>query len=189
MPSSGFDSQRNILKIDGNRVGFSTLFNHADHQQRLGQTNSCIKCHHMSLPNDHSTPCSKCHQNMFTETNIFDHENHKALIASNANLGGICPSNQSCSKCHLPDSPKTNESAKTCLECHNEDMFLTGNSNIQFKSMMAVSYSDAMHLTCMECHKSEAINTGNEQINKCFTCHESLRKVNSSEYTVNMTDD
>lgn len=175
-PSTGLDAQRQVLQIDGNHQGFYTIFNHADHQKRLGDTSSCIQCHHISLPGDRSTPCSRCHQHMYNTTNIFNHEKHKLMIADNKQLTGLNPSNQSCVECHESNHPKVDQSAKDCLECHKENMFLTGKSTIKLTSMHAVSFSDAMHLTCLECHKKEAIKTENKHLDKCYTCHLSLKK-------------
>jgi len=182
VPSIGIDAQRSVLKIDGDRRGLLTLFNHLDHQKRLGDSTSCIQCHHISLPGDHSTPCSNCHQHMFSNTNIFDHEKHKLMVADDKQLLGLNRSNRSCIECHTSDYPKTIKATKNCLECHNEDMFLTGQSTIQFSSMHAVSFTDAMHLTCLECHKKEAVNLKNEHLDKCYTCHNSLKK-NQTTYT------
>ncbi|MCP4706585.1 MAG: hypothetical protein GY865_18455, partial [candidate division Zixibacteria bacterium] len=176
LTSIGIDAQRSILKIDGDRNGFMTLFNHMDHQKRLGDTSSCVQCHHISLPNDHSTPCSQCHQKMLTATNIFDHEKHKSMVAEDKQLMGINPSNHSCKECHQSESPKTNQATKDCLECHKEDMFLTGKSTILLTSKNAVSFADAMHLTCMECHKKEAAIRQDKHLDKCYTCHKSLMK-------------
>ena len=164
--SIGMDAQRSILKIDGDRHGFLTSFNHQDHQKRLGDSSSCIQCHHISLPGDHSTPCSRCHQHMYSTTNIFNHEKHKFMVADNKQLIGLNPSNHSCIECHTSDCPKTNQSTKDCIECHRENMFLTGQSTIQLKSMYAVSFPDAMHLTCLECHKKEAINLKKDHLDK-----------------------
>jgi len=181
LQSIGIDAQRSVLKIDGNRNGFLTLFNHIDHQKRLGDTSSCIQCHHISMPGDHSTPCSQCHSLMFATTNIFNHEKHKLMIADNKQLTGLNPSNQSCVECHESNHPKADQSAKDCLECHKENMFLTGKSSIKLTSMHAVSFSDAMHLTCLECHKKEAIKTENKHLDKCYTCHISLKKDANSQ--------
>ncbi|MFH2037608.1 MAG: NrfD/PsrC family molybdoenzyme membrane anchor subunit [Candidatus Zixiibacteriota bacterium] len=189
MPSIGIDAQRNVLKIDGDRSGLLTLFNHADHQKRLGDSSSCIQCHHISLPSDHSTPCSQCHQHMFSTTNIFNHEKHKLMVANNKQLTGLNPSNQSCTECHTLNCPKTGQSTKDCLECHREDMFLTDKSTIKLNTMRAVSFSDAMHLTCLECHRKEAANLNKNDLDKCYTCHLSLQKdqnINESEPVVNL---
>jgi len=175
-PSTGLDAQRQVLQIDGDHQGFSTIFNHADHQKRLGDTSSCIQCHHVSLPGDRSTPCSRCHQHMYNSTKIFDHEKHKLAVTEDKQLNGLNPSNYSCVECHQTNCPKTTQSAKDCLECHRENMFLTNNSNVQLNSMFAVSFTDAMHLTCLECHKKEAVNLKNEHLDKCYTCHNSLKK-------------
>ena len=176
MPSTGLDAQRSILKIDGNRDGYLTIFDHTDHQRRMGDSASCIGCHHLALPGDHSTPCSQCHRSMYSSASIFDHEKHKVFIAGDKKYAGLVPANQSCNECHLADKPKSAEFSKKCMDCHSDDMFLTGRSEIQFSTMNAVSFTDAMHTTCMECHKKEAAKPGNENIDKCYTCHQSMNK-------------
>jgi Ni/Fe-hydrogenase subunit HybB-like protein len=176
MPSTGMDAQRSILKIDGNHASYLTVFNHADHQRRLGDSTSCINCHHIALPGDYSTPCSQCHRSMYIASNIFNHEKHKLLVAEDKKLSGLISANQACNECHAEEAPKNARSAKKCIECHKENMFLTGLSAIKFKTMYAVSFSDAMHLTCMECHRREAAKLENEDIEKCYTCHKSVVK-------------
>ena len=125
-PSIGLDQQRYVLKIDGDREGFTTEFAHADLQKRMGDSTSCIKCHHVSLPGDMSTPCSRCHQHMHDSTMIFNHEDHKSLVAKKEGLSGWHPENETCIKCHDSETPKTRMSSKDCLECHQEDMYLVG---------------------------------------------------------------
>ena len=176
-PSSGLDITRAVLKIDGNRRNFKTIFDHADHQKRLGDSTSCVKCHHISLPGDRSTPCYRCHRSMYDTTNIFDHESHIVSITRRDSLGGVCPSNNSCVACHQKNEPKTARSSKSCLECHREDMLPNQSEPVQPLNLeYAVSYTDAMHLTCIECHKEQKAEVNKEDLDKCQTCHRSLKK-------------
>ncbi len=176
-PSSGLDITRAVLKIDGNRRNFKTIFDHADHQKRLGDSTSCVKCHHISLPGDRSSPCYRCHRSMYDTTNIFNHESHIVSITRRDSLAGVCPSNNSCVACHQKNEPKTARSSKSCLECHREDMLPNQSEPVQPLNLeYAVSYTDAMHLTCIECHKEQKRMVNKEDLDKCQTCHQSLKK-------------
>jgi len=175
-PSLGLDSQRQMLLIDANRKSFSTTFNHNDHQQRLNKTDSCLFCHHVSLPGDRSTPCSRCHQDLYEPTNIFDHEKHTYFVAESKNLTGWHPENNSCYECHQNDQPKSSQSAKDCFDCHKDDMFLMGVKDSTVDLKYATSFCDAMHGTCLECHKKEVQTSENKNLDRCSTCHSTLEK-------------
>ena len=99
-PSIGLDETRSVLLIDGNRSGVKTKFNHLDHQNRLGQDKSCVKCHHIAMPRDNATPCYRCHTNMLDSTNIFNHFGHMRMVAEKENIHSLHPGNQSCDYCH-----------------------------------------------------------------------------------------
>ena len=143
--AKGIDLNRSILLINGNSNDISTEFPHEDHKKQLGAESSCNRCHHISMPKDHSTPCAKCHRNMFENTNIFSHSNHTNYISKLNNIGGLHPSNNSCSFCHTPKTAKKSLNAKKCAECHLKDMKLENNiikiKNIQY----ANSYLDDMN--------------------------------------------
>ncbi len=173
-PSIGIDAERKVLKIDGNRNGLSTEFAHLEHQVRLGGSISCNKCHHVSMPNDKSTPCFTCHRNMNSSTVIFNHEAHQTYIADKENLNGFHPANNSCKECHQANTPKTAANAKNCLECHQQDMFLDKEQDEDINLLTANSFREAMHKTCIDCHTKEAVRTGNENLATCATCHQEL---------------
>lgn len=175
-PSMGLDLQRRVLKINGDRQAFATTFNHADHQKRLGDSTSCVKCHHVSLPGDRSTPCFRCHRHMHDSTMIFNHEDHQRFVAKKEALPGWHAENQSCTICHTPGVPRTRTSSKDCLECHQDDMYLAGRPAAEEELMYAVSYCQAMHENCLACHKREAAQPEFADIDQCATCHETLRK-------------
>jgi Ni/Fe-hydrogenase subunit HybB-like protein len=174
-PASGINADRTILLIDGNNNGVKTIFPHTEHQKRLGDSTSCGKCHHVSFPNDRSTPCFRCHRRINTLTNIFNHESHIMAVVQTDSLTGIHPANHSCLKCHEEQNPKTAGKAKDCMSCHKEDMFLAGNQSDTLNLRLATSYREAMHGTCIECHKKEAVKQGKPHLGDCQTCHESLR--------------
>lgn len=173
-PAAGMDVARASLRIDGNEDGVLTAFPHKEHQERLGGDSSCENCHHLSLPGDETTPCSRCHSHMVEPARIFDHERHLTLVAREEGLEGVFPENQSCVYCHTAGDAKTSANAKGCLDCHEED---TGWKNVDESTVdlaWAVSYLGAMHGTCAECHQKEALELDRPELEECSTCHKSL---------------
>ena len=171
VPASGLNITRSVLFIDGDRSGMSTEFPHLKHQEMLGKEQSCIKCHHISLPNDQSTPCSRCHRSMFEKTSVFDHEKHIIEVAQKEHLSGLYPQNKTCTICHLSGSPKNISTAKGCLECHKKDMKIADQSTFPGHFIYAVSYIEAMHSRCVTCHKKEKDIKNKPDLDKCWNCH------------------
>jgi Ni/Fe-hydrogenase subunit HybB-like protein len=174
-PPIGVDVERTRLRMGGAEGGVSVTFPHADHQKRLGGAKSCGRCHHVSLPGDRSTPCSRCHQQMNIATNIFAHEYHMAAVARKERLSGFQPANQSCVKCHPPDRAAAASGAKDCLECHKQDMFPAGAPARKVDLKWAMAFREAMHRTCIDCHRVEAVKQKKPHLADCGTCHASLR--------------
>ena len=137
----------------------------------LGKEQSCIKCHHISLPNDQSTPCSRCHRSMFRETSIFDHQKHIADVVKQKHLAGLYPQNKTCTICHSPGMPKTIKTAQGCMECHKEDMKIIEPSDLPKHFIYAASYIYAMHTRCITCHKKEKDIKNRPDLDKCWNCH------------------
>lgn len=178
-PASRLDLTRARLRIDGDRRGVSTEFPHADHQERLGGDSSCVICHHVSLPGDETTPCSRCHRRLLTETPIFDHTYHMKAVADSLGLSGLFPANRSCVDCHSIGAAKTAADAKRCIECHAEwiDEYANGMKDLA----RAPSYLQAMHGTCLRCHEVEAVEQNRPELRECSTCHSSLEPRGASE--------
>ncbi len=174
-PSLGLDDLRNTLKIDGNRSGVFTGFPHSEHQNRLGGASSCKTCHHISLPGDKSTPCSRCHRDLTRDTLIFDHFLHMRTVAVREELSGWYPENHSCDVCHNPAEPKTSASAKSCLECHRDDMTIGNEAEVSLDLKYAPGFECAMHKTCSVCHASEAKRLNRPALSECSTCHPTLK--------------
>lgn len=174
-PSIGVDATRTSLRIDGNRSGFSTLFPHQAHRERMGGEEGCVTCHHASLPGDHATPCSRCHGDMIETTSIFDHHEHLSLVAASEELSGLHPTNQTCVHCHQADGPECGETAASCLACHEEDIW--GNRTVKESPGLAhaVGFVQAMHDSCIPCHEQEAAAQDRPELGECSNCHESLR--------------
>jgi len=173
-PSAGIDPAREVLRIDGDRSGVWCDFPHAEHQTRLGGQDGCITCHHISPPNDHAVPCSRCHQQMTEPTLIFDHTAHFTFAAHQEKLDGWQPENRSCVVCHEANAPKHATNAKDCMSCHDKDIW--GNSAPAAGSDLsrACSFGSAMHKNCITCHEREASKVaGKEALADCATCHPS----------------
>jgi len=178
-PSIGVDAERSVLKIDGNRNNIATEFAHLEHQQRMGGELSCNKCHHISMPNDKSTPCFECHRYMNKSTVIFDHDAHRSYIAKKENLRGMYASNKSCTKCHPKNSPKSAKNAINCLECHKQNMFLNAEENEDINLLKANPFREAMHSTCIDCHREVMKSEGKDMLDNCGTCHLTLKARNT----------
>jgi Ni/Fe-hydrogenase subunit HybB-like protein len=173
--SLGLDTLRSTLRIDGNRSGISTDFPHTDHQHRLGQESSCTECHHISLPKDNSTPCSRCHRKMLDDTLIFDHFRHMDAVAAQEELSGWFPENHSCSVCHSEGEVKSRTSSKACFECHDQNMSIDRHPKKEQNFQSAPSFQTAMHETCITCHEAEAARVKKPHLADCSTCHQSIR--------------
>jgi Ni/Fe-hydrogenase subunit HybB-like protein len=180
-PAKGLDITRSILTIDGNQAGMQTEFPHLEHQSRLGADKSCCKCHHLSLPNDHSTPCSRCHRSMIQKTKIFNHSKHIRLVVKDQQLTGLYPQNHTCTFCHLSATAKTSKSAKGCNECHKKDMNMAFYSDPPRTFLYANGYMEAMHKNCITCHTEQKTVQNKPFLNECASCHKTLAPRNNTK--------
>jgi Ni/Fe-hydrogenase subunit HybB-like protein len=171
------DAERAVLRIDGNRGGMATVFPHREHQDRLGRKDSCVHCHHLSLPGDHSTPCSRCHRDMERASFLFRHEAHFSAVAASEGLTGWIRSNHSCGECHEPADARGPDTAKPCLDCHRKDMAPTRDIVAPLGMAHAAGYREAMHGTCRACHQKERDRAERPDLAECATCHQSLRSL------------
>ena len=183
-PPAAHDAERKVLRIDGNRGGVAVVFPHADHQRRLGGPQSCGRCHHLSLPADHSTPCSRCHRDMERDTDLFDHRAHFTAVARRDHLGGWIPENQTCRVCHSAGGPEGASTARPCLECHEKDMTPSRSVDAPLGLATARGYRAALHENCIACHKEEAAQQKRPTLGDCSTCHETLRRREAPTMTV-----
>ncbi|PKK83598.1 MAG: Ni/Fe-hydrogenase cytochrome b subunit [candidate division Zixibacteria bacterium HGW-Zixibacteria-1] len=148
--------------IDGNRDDYGVLFDHARHVKDNGKENSCLLCHHMNMPLDSNSGCWECHRDMYSRTDVFDHDWHAS--ASGGRLR--------CNDCHSSGVQRNGEAVKKCEDCH-ADLILQ-NSPIVVKSLEAVSYTDAMHDLCVTCHRKKAVEIADKKdLALCSTCHQS----------------
>jgi Ni/Fe-hydrogenase subunit HybB-like protein len=176
VPASGLNTTRSMLMINGSRKVMNTKFPHFKHQQELGKEKSCIKCHHMSLPNDKSSPCSRCHRKMFEKTLIFNHNKHTIYVADKRQITGLHPENETCIICHLPGLPKNIKSAVGCMECHREDMNIRDTLNLKKQFLYADSYLDIMHKRCIGCHREKKLQVNKPNLDQCSNCHQNYYK-------------
>jgi hypothetical protein len=174
-PPIAEDAGRNVLRIDGNRSRMKVLFPHLKHQQRLGKEDSCVNCHHLSLPGDHSTPCSRCHGIMEGTTDIFRGDIHLTALVKRDKLQGWMPRNRTCALCHEGGKPNSEENAKSCMECHREDMRPTHELAGPHDMRWATGFRRAMHETCIRCHEKRHEQVRRPALPECGTCHEELR--------------
>jgi len=165
--ASATDVTAMLTIIDGNRDGRSVLFDHSGHQAILGGDASCALCHHENVPFQENSQCAACHRDMYSPTDIFDHFRHVDHFDGNAG----------CGQCHTDSSkPKTRETAKACLDCH-EGMIAKGSRVAlpeQGMTGMAVGYMYAMHGSCIGCHQEKvdtAPDTYPVQFAECANCH------------------
>jgi len=150
-----------MLHIDGNKSGYVVNFPHLDHQERLMDESTgeseCQVCHHLDLPEDEVSACSKCHMDYYQSSSIFDHNLHHQV------LGG----NESCLECHDAQE-HVKLTAEICQECH--ETMAPGAGRVAF-SMLAPSYKDAMHGRCLDCHEQQALEEDRPGLALCSTCH------------------
>jgi Ni/Fe-hydrogenase subunit HybB-like protein len=155
---------RTALLIDGDRAGVTTVFDHADHQRRLGGEASCGRCHHRTLRLDRGTSCAVCHRDMYRETDVFDHEAHVVRLEGNS----------SCVRCHRdPGAGRTRASATPCDECHATEVHPQAGvvAASGERSGIAPGYRHAMHRMCVGCHATERKPDAEPVLERCETCH------------------
>jgi Ni/Fe-hydrogenase subunit HybB-like protein len=185
------DGFTTALLIDGDRQGKTVLFDHKDHQRRLGGEASCSTCHHLNLRLERGTPCSVCHRDMYRCTDTFNHQAHVEVLAGN----------QSCARCHCdPAAAKTRadatdcaechrnqgqatkatpddlpEAAASCMDCHTRYAHTTYTSMPSPESVRGIApgYRRAMHRLCIRCHSAheQKISVEEPQLTRCTTCH------------------
>jgi Ni/Fe-hydrogenase subunit HybB-like protein len=175
IPPRAQDTERKVLTIIGDGR-MPVVFKHSELQKRLGGKKSCVKCHHLSLPHDHSTACYRCHRDMESPTLIFNHAAHLDAVAKDKKLKGALPANRSCSFCHPPGKPKTAKTAKPCMECHEKDMSPARKPPEALAMATACGYRAALHKTCLDCHRKEAKRLNKPEMTECRTCHPSSKR-------------
>jgi hypothetical protein len=174
-PPVALDVERSRLRLGEDGTVAAVVFPHRDHQQRLGKEKSCGNCHHLSMPQDHSTPCVRCHRAMEASTDIFDHDVHLASLARRVSGHAIFAANWVCSQCHPNSEAKSAIGAKPCMGCHQQDMKPTRGLHAGADWRRAIGYRAAMHGTCIPCHEREKQRVKKPTLAMCGTCHQDLR--------------
>ncbi len=147
------DPMRDVLRLDANRNGFYADFPHKLHQvefqkvYELTEDETCIKCHHLSLPGDHNTSCRRCHRDLELDTQIFQMSNHVDRFETSADRAKF-------EKVDLRDRRAT---FAACNECHQDgkDAVMEGLADYAKKGLspIAPGYEYAMHGSCLTCHR------------------------------------
>lgn len=174
-PPIAADVKRASLMIDGDQDREMVTFPHADHQRRLGGERSCATCHHLCLPRDSATPCSRCHRQITGTTTVFDHTAHLSRVARLERISAAIPVNHACGRCHQPGLAKQTASAVACTGCHREDMSPARLPATPHEWMRAGGYRGVLHERCIGCHRAEAQRVGRPALADCGTCHRAGR--------------
>ncbi len=157
------------LLIDGNRNNYGVSFAHKKHQSVVA---SCGYCHHLNKPGDKATGCYECHNDMYRQSDAFQHSWHSS--SQGANLG--------CFKCHSWYENKgknfvftSDKLTQLCLKCHKD--IIPADSRIEYlKTYKTLSYTDAMHNLCIKCHErmfsqDALLRKQNPNLTRCSNCH------------------
>jgi Ni/Fe-hydrogenase subunit HybB-like protein len=153
------------LWIDGNLDGYGVLFPHAEHEKREGDKNSCIKCHHMNLPRDQNSACSRCHRDMYQPSDAFRHDWHASPDGGRV----------ACVQCHPLGQVRAASTAVHCDRCHKD--LVPAGSLIRVKTYTAPGYAEAMHRLCIGCHIQKAREKNKPEMSRCAWCHKEKRNV------------
>ncbi len=151
------------LWVDGNLDGYGVSFKHENHAQPSGAKAPCVMCHHMNLPRDRNSACSRCHSDMYQPTDASRHDWHSSPTGARL----------ACYQCHQRGVPRTAATARACSQCH-KDLVPTG-SPIKVKDYRAVSYVQAMHELCVGCHQTAARQQNKPELARCAMCHKERR--------------
>jgi Ni/Fe-hydrogenase subunit HybB-like protein len=163
---------RDIIWIDGNLDGFGVTFKHEEHEKREGAKQSCVKCHHMNLPRDEGTACSRCHRDMYLPSDSFRHDWHASPSGGRV----------ACYQCHAKGKVRTAATAVACDNCHKK--LVPSGATIKVKQYRSVAYTEAMHRLCIGCHVKKAKENKKPEMTRCDWCHKDKREVIDSREIV-----
>ena len=162
------DLMRATLIIDANSNGEAVVFPHKQHQEAfvkkydVSLEKTCVKCHHLSLPNDHNSLCRACHRDMEVAMPIFSPERHAQRFKDDVQRARF----------DAYDLSDRQQNLAACMICHEETMAgLTGYAETGF-SHVAPGFVHAMHGQCMTCHRLEEKDPADPfSIGNCLGCH------------------
>ena len=165
----GLDAVRDTLLIDANMNDDGVEFPHAQHKEAISEEynltteETCMKCHHLNMPNDNATNCRLCHNDMELGSPMFKPANHEGRFETEADWEAF----------HAMDLSNPNENYQACAECHLDNMKGLTEYAEQGFTHVAPGFQYAMHGSCMTCHrqrgldqKAQATGEGN-----CLFCH------------------
>lgn len=175
-PPRAPDLAREVLVLDANRGDLRVAFPHAEHRARAEEDGTCSRCHHLALPGDNATPCSRCHARVWSATEIFDHDAHLVAVARREELRGAWPRNLACEQCHPAGRTRHARTVKGCAECHDEDMKPARMPDDRLGLASAPGYLPAVHETCLSCHEEKARTLERPKLAECANCHADARK-------------
>jgi Ni/Fe-hydrogenase subunit HybB-like protein len=168
------DAMRDVLLLDANRSGEAVIFPHLQHQvsfqEKYGITKeeTCARCHHLSLPEDHNSTCRSCHRDMALPTPIFDPERHLPRFEDEAQRA----------KFEALDLDDREENYAACMMCHEKSMVGLVEYQKTGFSYLAPGFEQAMHGKCMTCHRLEEKNAADSySTGNCLGCHRPPPKV------------
>jgi Ni/Fe-hydrogenase subunit HybB-like protein len=162
------DPMREMLRIDANRNGDYVEFGHKKHQEvfqekyELAEKETCVKCHHLTLPKDNNTVCRACHSDMALPMPMFRAERHEERFEDDKQRARFA----------ALDLDRRKQNFEACMICHEETMIGLAAYELKGFDQMAPGFKDAMHGNCMTCHRLEEkdptdpFSTGN-----CLGCH------------------
>jgi len=162
------DALRTVLRLDANGNGDYVMFPHEQHKTAfvekygLELENTCVKCHHLNLPNDHQTLCRACHTDMELPRPMFDQDRHAPRFEDDAKRLAF----------EAFDLSDRRENYQACLGCHEESMAgLTAYADKGFDHH-APGFVPAMHGKCMTCHRLEERDPADPfSLGNCIGCH------------------
>ena len=162
------DALRTVLRLDANGNGDYVMFPHEQHKTAfvekygLELESTCVKCHHLNLPNDNQTLCRACHTDMELPRSLFDPERHAERFEDEAQRLAF----------EALDLSDRRDNYQACLTCHEESMAgLTTYARTGFNHH-APGFVAAMHGKCMTCHRLEERDPADPfSLGNCIGCH------------------
>ena len=162
------DDMRKTLLIDANGNGDAVLFPHEQHQNAFMEEygvvleDTCVKCHHLSLPKDHNTICRACHRDMELPVPMFDPAHHEDRFEDDAERAAFAAF----------DLGDKQQNFQACMMCHEETMAGLTEYRDKGFSHLARGFVSAMHGKCMTCHRLQEKDPADPfSLGNCIGCH------------------
>ena len=90
--AEAIDEDGEILMLNGNNRAEFVEFPHKQHQELMGEKESCAKCHHLNMTNELNSSCSSCHKDMDldTDTKFLNMKEHPTAPGYKHAMHGKC---------------------------------------------------------------------------------------------------